>query len=64
LNFKRKLNLATKNGKIIEVQVGKAKKDGKPIARERQAIQDIKASPTYTNSANGSRRVIFAPYNR
>ena len=52
---------ATKDGKTINVQVGKANKNGKPVSRERKAIEDI--NDANKNVPKGSVRTIFVPYN-
>ena len=48
-------------GRVMEIhQVGRTtKKHGAPVARERKAIQDIRASKDY----NGAR-IIYHPYDR
>jgi RHS repeat-associated protein len=52
---------ATKDGKTVNVQVGKQNKNGTPVARERKAIEDINNSTK--GASNGSNRTIFVPYN-
>jgi len=53
---------ASKDGKTLNVQVGKANKNGKAVSRERKAIEDINNSTK--NQPNGSNRTIFVPYNK
>ncbi|MDQ6470089.1 DUF6443 domain-containing protein [Flavobacterium sp. LHD-80] len=52
---------AKKDGKTVNVQVGKQNKNGTPVARERRAIEDINNSTK--GAPNGSNRTIFVPYN-
>ncbi|CAH0336531.1 hypothetical protein FVB9288_02237 [Flavobacterium sp. CECT 9288] len=52
---------AKKDGKTLNVQVGKQNKNGTPVARERRAIEDINNSTK--GAPNGSNRTIFVPYN-
>lgn len=53
---------ATKDGKTLNVQVGKSNKNGTPVSRERKAIQDINSSTS--GEKNGTNRTIFVPYNK
>ena len=47
------------NGQVTSIhQVGKVNKDGTPVVRERQAIQDIMSSPDYKGEP-----IYFWPYN-
>ena len=53
---------ARKDGKTLNVQVGKANKNGTPVSRERKAMEDINSSTR--GEKNGSNRTIFVPYNK
>lgn len=47
-------------GKITQIyQVGRVNKNGTPVSREVQAINDIKSSPDYNNV-----RITYLPYNK
>ena len=49
---------AKKDGKTLNVQVGKSNKNKTPVIRERKAITDINANSTK------STRTVFVPYNK
>jgi RHS repeat-associated protein len=51
--------VGTKNGKTVYVNVGKNTKGGKPVSRERKALDDIKKSP----DRQPDSKVVFIPYN-
>lgn len=50
---------AKKDGKTLNIQVGKANKNRTPVSRERKAISDINKA----NKGKSSTKTKFVPYN-